>query len=237
MCPGTRAPISRYAGRMRQRTPMQIVGRTAVALVLAWCVVRILELVGPLTRPWTPADLARLDGPAVAWQLAGVRADPQWCRAVLAARKVPFTPVPDRVTGPGCGFKGAVRLDAPLWSPRRPVVTCPLAVALDLWQRDAVRPAAGRRRVTAIEHYGTYSCRAVAGSTRQSQHATANAIDIAGFGFASGTPTRVRGPDNPFLDRVRGDACKLFGTVLGPGYNAAHRDHFHLDMAAWHYCP
>ena len=131
----------------------------------------------------------------------------------------------------------AVRLDAALWSPRRPVVSCPLAVALDLWQRDAVRPAAGSRRLTAIEHYGTYSCRAVAGSTRQSQHATANAIDIAGFGFASAPPIRVRGPANGFLDRVRGDACKLFGTVLGPGYNAAHRDHFHLDMADWHYCP
>jgi len=222
---------------MRHGTTIRLFGWAAVALVLAWCAVRILELIGPLTRPWTPADLTRLDGPAVAWQLAGVSADPRWCRAVLAAREVRFTPMPDRVTGPGCGFKGAVRLDAPVWSPRQPVVTCPLAVALDLWQHGALRPAAGDRRLTTIEHYGTYSCRAVAGSARQSQHATANAIDIAGFGFASGPPIRVRGPADPFLDRVRGDACKLFGTVLGPGYNAAHRDHYHLDMANRHYCP
>nr|WP_244505655.1 extensin family protein [Methyloceanibacter stevinii] len=29
---------------------------------------------------------------------------------------------------------------------------------------------------------------------------------------------------------MHGDACKVFWTVLGPEANAAHRDHFHLDM-------
>jgi hypothetical protein len=26
------------------------------------------------------------------------------------------------------------------------------------------------------------------------------------------------------------DACRRFGTVLGPDANAAHKNHFHLDM-------
>lgn len=34
-----------------------------------------------------------------------------------------------------------------------------------------------------------------------------------------------------FLKRIHADACKYFGTVLGPEANEAHRDHFHFDMA------
>ena len=35
-----------------------------------------------------------------------------------------------------------------------------------------------------------------------------------------------------FLHRVHEGACDVFGTVLGPEANDAHRDHFHLDMKA-----
>jgi hypothetical protein len=38
-----------------------------------------------------------------------------------------------------------------------------------------------------------------------------------------------------FLHQVHDDACGIFGTVLGPDANAAHRDHFHLDMKARRY--
>jgi hypothetical protein len=30
---------------------------------------------------------------------------------------------------------------------------------------------------------------------------------------------------------VHGGACSIFTTVLGPNYDANHRDHFHLDLA------
>ena len=33
-----------------------------------------------------------------------------------------------------------------------------------------------------------------------------------------------------FLRTIHDDACKMFWTVLGPEANAAHRDHFHVDM-------
>ncbi len=33
------------------------------------------------------------------------------------------------------------------------------------------------------------------------------------------------------LREVRDGACDLFATVLSPDYNAAHRDHLHLDQA------
>jgi hypothetical protein len=35
-----------------------------------------------------------------------------------------------------------------------------------------------------------------------------------------------------FLRAVHDQACNFFGTVLGPDANAAHANHFHLDMAA-----
>ncbi|MBF3247311.1 extensin, partial [Pseudomonas aeruginosa] len=42
--------------------------------------------------------------------------------------------------------------------------------------------------------------------------------------------------DGRFLRRVRDGACASFNAVLGPDYNAAHRDHFHLDMGLWKVC-
>ena len=38
-------------------------------------------------------------------------------------------------------------------------------------------------------------------------------------------------PEGTFLRRLHKGACGIFGTVLGPEANAAHRDHFHLDLA------
>ena len=35
---------------------------------------------------------------------------------------------------------------------------------------------------------------------------------------------------------VRDKACRSFGSVLSPDYNAAHADHLHLDMAPWMMC-
>lgn len=33
-----------------------------------------------------------------------------------------------------------------------------------------------------------------------------------------------------FVTAMHAEACKMFGTVLGPRANEAHRDHFHFDM-------
>jgi hypothetical protein len=58
-----------------------------------------------------------------------------------------------------------------------------------------------------------------------------------------GTPARLGGPKAdagtivsgaPKMDFLRSahvSACHIFGTVLGPEANAAHRNHFHVDMA------
>ena len=40
----------------------------------------------------------------------------------------------------------------------------------------------------------------------------------------------VASAEAQFLRRLHKGACDVFGTVLGPEANAAHRDHFHLDL-------
>src|SRR5215471_10235995 len=40
-----------------------------------------------------------------------------------------------------------------------------------------------------------------------------------------------RTPEAAFLRDVHAGACRIFGTVLGPEANEAHRNHLHLDLA------
>ena len=202
----------------------------------------------------------------------------------------------------------------------RPAVqlNCRMVVALHKWVEKSLQPAAREllgSPVTRISS-GTYSCRNRYGlpNAAISQHAFANAIDIASFGTADGRTVNVlkhwgltardaeaqrvaaakakavgpakvvvlpkdpegrvlpqqgtdRGesqhelrtaqmklgaktaaspvskakaivptpsgppPEEQFLHRLHRGACGLFGTVLGPEANDAHRDHFHLDLA------
>ena len=44
------------------------------------------------------------------------------------------------------------------------------------------------------------------------------------------TSASLNYPEKAFLKSVRDDACGIFGTVLGPGADAAHKSHLHLDM-------
>jgi hypothetical protein len=42
--------------------------------------------------------------------------------------------------------------------------------------------------------------------------------------------------DGQFLCDLRDGACRVFDSVLGPEYNAAHRNHFHLDRGDYRMC-
>ena len=80
------------------------------------------------------------------------------------------------------------------------------------------------------------------GLTGLSAAASANALDIAGFRLADGQRIDLvrdwqgEGAKARFLREVHTGACDSFNTVLGPDYNAAHRNHFHLDMGFWQIC-
>jgi hypothetical protein len=120
--------------------------------------------------------------------------------------------------------------------------------ALYLFERHVLDPAARlhlNSGVARINHFGTYNCRNVYGRAvgRRSEHALANAIDIGGVVLEDGRIVslarhwdRAGSPEGRFLREVNDGACRFFNAVLGPEYNAAHRDHFHLDMGRWRVC-
>lgn len=167
------------------------------------------------------------------------------CLADLSATGARFSPVPDRYFEAGCSTLGTVTLtglqgdEARFAVANLGPVACPLAETLAGWARFGVDRAARQvlgSPLARIETMGSYSCRDVAGRGRRSTHAVAQAIDVAAFVLADGQRISVIGNwadgserERGFLRLVHKSACKRFGTVLGPDYNAAHRDHFHLE--------
>lgn len=212
-------------------------------------------------NPRAPLDVAAAPNFLTAVKLSRARGDPARCRAALAQTGMRYSPLPDRVTGPGCGFDNAVLLREAGVKVGAPVsLSCPMALSFAMWERHALQPAArihAGQRVTAISHLGSYACRNVntgegaapkAPAGKRSRHATADALDIAGFTLANGKSisvlrqwpsdeaASVAGPEALFLKEAHRGACRYFRGVLGPDYNAAHKDHFHLETGGYGMC-
>lgn len=87
-----------------------------------------------------------------------------------------------------------------------------------------------------MTHLGSYACRTVRGGTRQSEHASANAIDISAITLADGRSITVEkhwtedGAAGQFLHALHRQSCQVFTMSLGPAYDAAHHNHFHFGM-------
>jgi hypothetical protein len=199
-----------------------------------------------------------------------------------------------------------------------PEMNCRLAAGVERWVKTVLQPTAKevlKSRIVKIIGASSYACRNIYNSPNLplSEHATGNAVDVAGFvtadghtitvkqgwgaterdivaakkkalvvaakaakkGDASDTPPAARAEqpgedakkaaaakekvnlhraglkpvaetsaatlppttvvastttEATFLKRLHHGACSVFGTVLGPEANEAHRDHFHLDM-------
>jgi hypothetical protein len=120
-------------------------------------------------------------------------------------------------------------------------LACPIVSALDNWIVNDVQPAAMRwfgSPLVEVRQFSAYSCRTVNNQPGKglSEHAFGNALDIAIFTFADGRKLNVergwRGApaEQGFLRDIHAAACKHFATVLGPGADVFHYNHFHLDM-------
>ena len=176
------------------------------------------------------------------------RADEE--RACLASgyvRESPFVLARSGLGGPSvCGalrpFKvaatarGSVILEPPA------LLRCPMVPAIEHWMERIVIPAARyhlRADVVEIKVAGSYSCRPMnhVHGAFLSEHGHANAIDVSGFVLRNGQVITVKGgwrgspAERAFLRNVHDGACTVFTTVLGPEHDAAHHDHFHLDLA------
>ncbi len=198
----------------------------------------------PEHNPLAPLDLRDPIGMATATKLAALKGDAAACRGALERSAVAYSALPaaEDASGEGaCARPDRTQLTEFPIEPDSPPTTCPVAAALELWRAKSVVPAAREimgAELSHIEHLGAYSCRRMRGSGTGgwSQHATANAIDIAGFVLEDGRRISVLDDwsrdtkEARFLRAVRDDACGVFATVLSPDFNAAHANHFHFDQ-------
>jgi Extensin-like protein C-terminus len=152
------------------------------------------------------------------------------------------------IDGPGlCGLEhplrvsalkdGAIPLDKTL------TVDCPMVAAIEDWLDQTVQPAAMARfgvAVSELDVFGAYSCRTVdnLAGEKLSEHAFGNAVDVSGFVLADGRRIvivrdwkKTDTQESAFLHEAHAGACGFFTTVLGPGSDAFHYNHFHLDLA------
>ena len=206
----------------------------------------------PQDLPWTPLDLGETPGMFTGRKLAALSDDFAQCRALLDRAGVRYTALdPLRPREAACGYSDGVRPTggsaALRYAPAGVGMACPVAAGMAMLEWNVIQPAAQRHfqsKVRTIEHFGSYNCRRLYGRSQgdYSQHATADAIDLSGFVLTDGTRISVVGDwgggesasaqaKAAFLRDVRDGACDLFATVLSPDYNAAHRDHFHIDQA------
>ena len=88
--------------------------------------------------------------------------------------------------------------------------------------------------------FGAYSCRSIdnIAGAQLSEHAFGNAVDVAGFTLADGRTLdfvhdwkKTDSQEGAFLRETHAGACQYFTTVLGPGADAFHYNHIHLDLA------
>jgi hypothetical protein len=136
---------------------------------------------------------------------------------------------------------------------------------LEAFERTVVRLARSYygRAPERLVHFGVRACRRVRGADRLSEHALANAIDVAGFRFGraqaplpAGVPASLRGAftvsikhhwtlrsaepvlqlHGRFLRALldRVRSDRMFRGIVGPG-REGHADHFHFDYAPWRY--
>lgn len=202
--------------------------------------------VAPRFNPWAPLDVRETPNLLTPFKLWRLSEDRELCDLALATSELRVTRLPDSTPHPGCPVENAVRIQgARVGLSSSFMATCPLAVSFVLFERHGLQPAAQAvfgQPVTRVEHVGSFACRSIAGSQRPSQHSYANALDMVGFRLRDGQHISVlrdwpREDDKArFLRLVQAAACDSFNVTLGPEYNAAHRDHFHVDMGMWRMC-
>lgn len=236
---------------------------------LAWGVWSGRIVIPERWNPWAPLRIDAQPNFLTRFKLARASEDRAACQAALAQAEMTLVPLEDRVTGENCGFDNAVRIERTSIGVGEPFsLSCRAALSLAMWERHVLQQAAQAQlgaRVKRIEHFGSYACRNLYGEVgrRRSQHATADALDVAGFvlednrrisvvgdwkrkasaqaadaasGSAIAQEQAASTPESRFLRQVHDGACEYFDAVLGPEYNRAHADHFHFDRGQARVC-
>lgn len=114
-------------------------------------------------------------------------------------------------------------------------IRCSLALELQAWAREDLGAIKANSKVVKIIGVSGQACRPRNGipGGQISEHASGNAIDLSGLRFADGRTIMVTAADETSRSQrqaIQKSACARFMTVLGPGSDASHKDHLHLDM-------
>jgi hypothetical protein len=186
------------------------------------------------------AAYPRLETPAA--PTLTMSADDIACRRDLQKLGVQFRSLAPIDDGGACRIDFPVEVSAIGSVEMKPAATlsCDMAATFARWTRKELVPSARWRYLSGVKtiHQGSsYSCRNIRGSRgKPSQHSVGNALDIMRIELNNGKDIDVRKPgwfafrQRGFLNTVRADGCDYFTTVLGPGYDYDHRNHFHFDI-------
>jgi hypothetical protein len=228
-------------GRWIALTVVLIIGGAMISVWRGW-----LD-VPPPWNPWAPLDVKAAPNWLTGYKLMRLRSDPELCAQALSSSDLRVTRQSDSPDAK-CPLIGALRVqggEVALSSSF--LASCPLAVAYAMFEHHSLQSAALAvygQKVARLDHLGSFACRNVYNreSGALSRHASADALDIAGFRLADGRSISVlkdwpkQNQDAQFLRQVRDGACEAFSVVLSPDYNAAHRNHFHVDVGRWSVC-
>lgn len=170
------------------------------------------------------------------------------CLARLTALGVEFQTAAAPSNDKACAVAMPIRLErlvirhgvgGSIQFPARPLIDCRLAEPLALWIGGVIAPVFAASFSSALKAVRTgpgFECRnrnhEAAG--KASAHAIGFALDISGFELANGQVLSFGSGGDAAAEAafrtVRTAACGWFTTVLGPGSDANHEDHFHVDI-------
>ncbi len=191
------------------------------------------------------AFLPRLNNPMQTPEtMGGMPASEKACRQRLKKLGVKFRDVPRISRGRSCGIQWPVELSGLSGGIQiKPAaqVNCQITEAFARWVKQELVPSARLRYlsgVSAIHQMSSYSCRTMNSrrGAAMSEHAKGNAIDVGKIVLKNGKAIAIERKgffafrEKGLLKAVRGDSCKYFSTVLGPGSDRYHKDHFHFDL-------
>jgi hypothetical protein len=193
------------------------------------------------------AFLPRLNNPMqMPETMGGMPASEKACRQRLQKLGVQFRDVPRISRGRSCGIAFPVEVSGLSGGIRiKPAaqVNCQITEAFARWAKQELVPSTRMRYlsgVSAIHQMSSYSCRTMNSrrGAAMSEHARGNAIDIGKIVLKNGKAIAIEKKgffafrEKGLLKSVRSDSCKYFSTVLGPGSDRYHKDHFHFDLRA-----
>ena len=186
----------------------------------------------PYYNPFVPLTLE--DPPGKITQFKLRRLTPQACESLLAQanqRQLIRTQAVADSAGE-CPLSNVVRVRdfGPVSLNSSFLASCPLALSSALFVSQQARPLTKTWR-------NIYS----RPDARRSEHATADALDISAFRLANGQRVTVLNgwkaeKTQPWLQALLSASCGYYGNGLGPDYNAAHANHFHLGMRGYGLC-